>query len=811
MKSLLRPSNLSVAILLLAAVGFLGWTNLKRARHVSYISGLAQTLPLPVDPASPTGYGAGIRELIVPEHNNDSYQWLAQTQQMFAHKEWRLRQVDYDNAPYGREVRTPSPYRWWLGCVTWMEHERTGEPLGLAVEQAALVSDPVLQILLLIATVVFAAWCFGPAVASLLCLGFAALFPFAGSFLPGQVDDYGLSLAGALWSILPLLAGTNACATGQNKNGNAARRWFVFAGIVGGLCLWVSVTREIPVLLGISLGALFAAGISRRGAEFPPLPWRTWALAGGVTTICAFLAEYFPGHLALKAWHLEMIHPLYAISWLGAGELLTCFQKRRREEKKEWTRRDIVAAIIAALGFASAPVAILLQGDRTWFFADALASRLTALAGSPIAANTAEWLARDHFTAATAATFPPLLLIFPAAWLVTRRLTNEPHRTGLALALGPVLVTLGLACFHLRWWNFVDGSLLALIAATSLTLGASRLQWHRMGLAALLVLPGMALLVAPPGAATPADGVTETEIISLVERDLAHWLANRAGPDGSTVFAPPGLTTSLYFHGGLRGIATPYLENKDGLAAALHLAAATSADEAQVLIRNRKISHIIIPSWEPVLDEYARLGSNQPEHTLVGLLHHWLPPRWLRAIPYHLPAIPGFENQSVAVFEVTDIQDNVTALSGLAEYFAEMGMGPQAAAVRRTLEQSFPNDPGSLVAQAQVSLALRDGAAFQIALNTLASRLAGDDVQTLAWDRRVNLAIVLAEGKRNEAARAQLERCLAEADEPLLRSLPSATLYRLQALAKAFGLEIAEPTLRDLAHKLLPPEMRSAL
>jgi hypothetical protein len=810
MKSLLRLSHLTGVILLLAAIGFLSWITTTRAQRAANVSSLTQTLPLPIDANSPTGYPGGIRELIVPEHNNDSYQWLAQTQLMLARHEWRLRHVDYDNAPYGREIQTPSPYRWWLGFVTWVEHQRTGQSLALAVEQAALFSDPALQIVLLIVTVVFTAWCFGAAPASLLCLGFATLFPFSSSFLPGQVDDYGLSLIGALWSILPLLAGANALSETKSDVTGVARRWFIFAGIAGGIGLWLSVTREAPVLLGIILGGLIASGTTRRGSGIKPLlPWRAWALAGGGATCVAFLLEYFPGHLALKEWRVETIHPLYALAWLGTGELLGTLQLSLREGKTAWTGRRLITAIFALIAIGAVPVVFLRKAGGVWLSSDALASHLTALPNGPASDNLFGWLWSGHFNTTLVATFLPLGLLVPAIWLLLRRTTSLPHRLAIGLALGPVMVAIGLAGFKLRWWNFVDSSLLTLAVAAVLPL-AERTRWIFLGVAALVLTPGIASLVPARGNST-ADTVTETEIISLVERDLAHWLANRVGPDGATVLAPPSLTTSLYFHGGLRGIGTPYADNTEGTAAALHLAASTSADEAQVLTRKRKVTHIIIPSWDPTLDEYASLGSGQPEHTLVGLLHHWLPPRWLRAVPYHLPQIPGFENQSVAVFEVTDIQDNVTALSRLGEYFAEMDMPAQAAAVRHALEQSFPNEIGSLVAQAQVSMALRDGPAFTRILNALIPRLGEDEVQGLAWDRRVSLAIVLAEGKQKDAAREQMERCLAELDEPLMRSLSPLALYRLQVLAKAFGLEIAEPSLRQLAPTLLPSEMRSAL
>src|SRR5207342_3356262 len=108
-----------------------------RVQRVDFISGLAEP-PVLSEAASPTGYAAGLRRLIVPEHNNESYQWIAQTQQMLAHGEARVRHVDYDNAPFGREVRTPSLYRWWLGLVAWCDQIFSGRPLGQAVERAAV-------------------------------------------------------------------------------------------------------------------------------------------------------------------------------------------------------------------------------------------------------------------------------------------------------------------------------------------------------------------------------------------------------------------------------------------------------------------------------------------------------------------------------------------------------------------------------------------------------------------------------------------------------------------------------------------------
>jgi hypothetical protein len=50
------------------------------------------------------------------------------------------------------------------------------------------------------------------------------------------------------------------------------------------------------------------------------LPWRAWAVAGGVTALGAYLIEFAPAYL--WHWQLSSIHPLYALAWLGAGEIL---------------------------------------------------------------------------------------------------------------------------------------------------------------------------------------------------------------------------------------------------------------------------------------------------------------------------------------------------------------------------------------------------------------------------------------------------------------------------------------------------------
>ena len=817
----MRPfSRLSSSLWLIAplvAVGFLFWLTTVRLDRINHITNLVETEAV-VDPASPTGYANGVRQLLVPEHNNDSYQWIAQTQQMLARQEWRVRHVDYDNAPTGRAVLTPSPYRWWLGLVSAADHGISGRSPGLAVEYAARYAGPWMQALLLLATVAFTAWRFGTLAAGLLSIALVTLFPLGGAFLPGQPDDHGLVLVCTIWCVLLPLAGLHPPGPASSRTPDIpATPWFVAGGVAGGIGLWVDVARTLPILAGVGLGGLLAVWCVRRASgsgptDLTPLPWRPWALAGALTCLVTHVLEYYPGDWGSQ--QVRYIHPVYGLAWLGAGELLARLAAWGQEGIPPWRRRRTLALMVTAgLAVVAVPVVLILTGNRNLFTADLSASRLSDLSGSPVGQNLWSWISHDGLTLTVGATCLPLLLLPVACWLLLRRDTDARTRVQQALALGPVVVALGLACFQLGWWNAVDAGLLvllvALAAASAQTVPAAG-RWACIGGLLVGLAPGAVLLVEN-ASANRHDAVTESDVAALFERDLAHWLARQAGPGGANVLAPPNLATSIYFHGGLATLGTPYGENKEGFFASVRIAGASSPDEAQAVARARRINYIIVPSWDNFLDEYARLGADQMDHTLMASLHHWLPPRWLRPVPYHLPNVSGFEDQSVAIFEVVDVQDNATALSHLAEYFAEMEQPDQARAVAYTLENSFPADLGAAVARALATQAAGDAPAFGRALNDVETGLGRGDDQTLPWDRGVSLAIALVEGRRFDQAREQARRILAEATEPRIRSLTTVSLHRLLVMSRGFGLEISDPRLRELAQNLLPAELRNHL
>ena len=798
------------------ACGYLAWSAHVRVEHVDYVSGLvgrARAVDAP-DAASPTGYADGQRELIVEERSEASFHWIAQTQQMLARGEARVRHVDYENAPFGRDVTSASPYRWWLGGLAWLDHAFSGRPLGMCVERAALAADPLLGLLLVAGAAAFAARRFGGYAAALLALGLAGAFPLATLFLPAMPDARGLATLCALGSVLALLAGMLAPPRGGPAPVRAGR-WFALAGVIGGAGFWVDPPTQAPLAAGIALGALLAAWVGRRcAAPGGPPPWRAWAGAGGAAVLAACLAEDFPGRLG--SWRLEHIHPLYGIAWICGGELLARAQAWIRGGPPPRSAGAVLAAALCAAGVAAVPWVMWRTGDPGFLARDLGWARLGGLPGAPLAAGLWDLLRRGGAAADLWAALLPLAGAGAAAGLMLRRATPPGSRVAIALALGPALVAVGFACRELAWWGVADAAILALVAA------AAAGDWARVGASGRWILAPAVLLLAVPGlvrtapraAAGPGAALTAPEAEELVERHLAHWLARRSGEPGAVVYAPPSETTTLCYFGGLRGIGSFAPGNATGFGNALAIAGARTMEEAQGNLVGRGVRYLVIPSWDPFFDEFAqrylekRFAGRQD--LLVGALRRWDVPPWLRPVPYQIPLGGGFAGQSVLVFEVVDPQPAPAAAGRLAEYLVETGRLDDAAAVGERLRR-FPADVGALCARAQVERARGESAAFARTLDTLLARLAAGGDRYLAWDRRVSLAIVLTQGGRMDLARDQVRRCLADASGARLRSLSTGSLYGLLVLGRSFGLEIAEPGLRALAIDLLPAELSGRL
>lgn len=802
-------------LLALGGIAFVAVGTIQRVAHIQWVTAQAGGSAVPVDPASPTGYAAGVRPLVPPERDARSAQWIIQTQEMRARGAWRVERADYDNAPAGRDVWLPSPYRWWLTGVSALEAQVSGRTRGAAIEQAALWADPLLHVLLCgLVAALLARWA-GASAGALGALGAAWLFPLGAAFLPGRPDEFGWALVCAVLSVLPIVGSL------VGAPGRGAKRRFASAGLAAGAGLWIAPAVHLPVLFGVVLGGAAWACVQARpvapesqpNRDAPQVAWRVWGIAAAALVLVGWWIEgrwNTPGLLGPR-W--DAVQPLFALGCLGAGELLARLAAWGHRGRDAWTWPAILGASAGALALLALPVTYHLAGQSGFSQPGEWLGRMSDSPGELPADGLVAWFGIAGWSpVAVAALGPAVLALLASVFVLIHRPVDARGRGGVVFLLGPIGVAFALAWFRPADWTVLSGLLVVLVAPVAVALrspGVSRAARGSLGAALAVVLLAGAWCVAPPAELRSQESVSRAEVQALIERDLAWWLASQAPEPGAIVLAPPEISVALIYHGGLRGLGTPYRENEDGFRYAVRLSAATTPDEGQALVESRGVRYLVLPSWDRFLDEYARLGANQPENTLIALLHRWQPPRWLRAVPYAMPAVAGFESESVAVFEVVDLQDNPTALSRLAEYFLETGRAPLAARLAAALEDLYPTEPAATVARAQVALARRDAGAFRELAASLLVMLDDGSAEVLTWDRRVSLALVLAQARHTERAREQAQRCLDEMDELALRSLTNRTLQRFLALLDGFRLEIRDPGLSRLATQLLPAEMRT--
>lgn len=808
-----RPELAWLLTLCLAIAFVIGTASARnaRTRHLTAIGLETQ----PADPASMSGREGGTRELILPETSLGSAHWILQTQQMLASGAWRVRSIDYENAPQGRAVSTPSPYRWWLATVAWGLHVAGGEPIVPAVERAALWADPLLLVLLMIAAAIFVRVLCGGYAAALTAACLATLFPFAVAFQPGAPDGSVLVLVVATASVLPIAAALTILATsaGASTSRRQLRACFAAAGVAGGLLTWLSVAAAVPVLLGIIVGSALAAWRARLGASpavaatVAAAPWWWWAGAGAIASLGGFLAEYAPGHLA--TWVLRVNHPLYALAWSGAGAACAGAAACLASVGRTPTRAlALLGAGLAAL--AVVPIMMLVRDDPGFLAREPGSLALNRFSAEGMAPSLAGWIARDGVSRPLLAAALPLAFLAAGAWLLRARAAAGLPAAAVAWTFGPVAVGLAFCIVRQDAWAQLDVALLAHAATIAVLLPKARPGTHGLVTALAVVACGFgATQVVRPlrgGATRPVEAL---EFGALVHRDLAHWLARRTHGTEPVVLAPHDESLALAFYGGIRGLGTPDWQNRDGIQAATRMLRATSPEEAQALFEGRGVTHIILPSWDTTLQQLAGPGSGDGA-SFLGALKQLSLPAWMRPIPYQLPEGAQGADRSVIVLEIGEEQPEALELSRLADYFVEMNQPEYAAAVAQTLKR-FPADVGAWVARVQVEMATGQQPAKAPSLPALVSMVENGADRVLAWDRRVALAIVLARGQRNDLAREQVRRCLAAASEEQLRALTSSPLYRLLYLARSQGLEFPDPALARLAPALLPHDLRERL
>jgi hypothetical protein len=784
---------------------------------------------------SPTGYALGQRHFLGTHERGETYRWIAATQQVIADGPFSFPSTYHADSPEeGRPQLLPRVYLAWLAGISWAVHVLSGEPPAIAVERAALWEPVVVHVLAFAGVVGFMGRRHGLVGAALAGLFFVLFPPIAGQFLPGVLTPRTGALLLAAYAL--------ALHVPRASDAESGQAFSVRAALAAGLALWLDPAFGFPAVL---LTGVIGAIMTLRGAANPP--FLVWAIAGSVLTFLAWLVDRAPWDPA--AGELRYVHPVYALAWLGLGLGLQWLKLKCAAASgascrgvacddlahEVGPRSDPTGAqralfaprsllLIACSLSLLAPLAYLQlkHGYKGWLYSGAAMRRLTSLDETRVFDTAFAWLARAPAMEIVFLAVPLIatvtLLVQAFLRLRTRNFVVEParpraghsqHQGGGAPApvqvqrsnfsvVGLLAGLVVLACFKVRWLVPCMLVLLPLFGYLVVTAGSVAV---RRG-----VLSGATLLLAGLlawGATRPAreDGPGPLDLQVLIHRHFSHWLASHHSGQQVSVLAPPELSDSLVFHGGVRVLMSTAWESYPGQVAASRILSAPEASEAEAVLQSRAITHVVLTSWDPVLPLLVKDPGVAGKDTLYARLQRWVLPRTLRPTPYQLPAVPGFQDQKLAVFKVTPPQDEALALGRLAEYFAEMNRAEPARLAARALAEAFPDDPNAILARALVYGQTGDRTGFEREVTRLAAD-AGAGRVPFTWDRRVQRAITLALAGRKDLARRETEACLTTATPEDLRELTPLQAYRLGALAKNLNLSFPNPDLARLVASL---------
>jgi hypothetical protein len=462
-----RWTILAATWALVAALGLLDALATRKYVQLLDDSGTLSAAGLPLQRPAPANY-------------DDALTWTRLALGLSEQPGWQLRWTTIDNAPAGREVHWSSAFAHLISAAGKARRQATGEPLPLATERMlAWFNLP----LILAAVIVFSgliAARFGAGAGMILALGMVGHPSFYLGFAPNYVDHHGLLSAAALGVVLgAVLMGGGWHGPNREEAGllppsiTAARRGAILSAVSGGLGMWISAASIIPTIAIVGVAAVASAWWiqPREDAQLDGDLWRLWGRVGAAISAVSYLAEYAPQHLGVR---LEANHPLYALAWLGGGELIAALLERRAGK----SRTPAWRTALATAAVAAAPATIAIWGDRVFMLLDPRESVIHHAIGEFASLAAA---ARMPDSDGWAGFLPGLLLFAPGLLVLRRRL---PDRRVIGFATIVVTLSFGLAAWQIRWWLSTSGPELVLLVAVMAVVAREwrqRARWAAVG------------------------------------------------------------------------------------------------------------------------------------------------------------------------------------------------------------------------------------------------------------------------------------------------------------------------------------------
>jgi hypothetical protein len=683
----------------------------------SIITGLSkiQTMNEPAG-SFPIPPGAYLQTTTLPPSSMDMRWWVLHTQSLLESDSFRIRDTAIDNAPSGREVHWSSGLIWLIAALARVVSFFKGQPPVDCVVLAAAIA-PLVLLLLSVAGI-------GALVAKRLGWGLAGFFVlilftsqtvYVG-FAYGMADHHGMVFSFATASVLALVfAGAGLVNSKKSKfpfllKEPSARRWMILSGVLAGAALWVSAATAIPVLAGCGAGSIAAAWIGRRAdISIQPSLWRSWGLAGCVSSLLFYALEYFPFHMG---WRLEVNHPLDALAWLAASDLLVRLLGRLfcNERFSNGSPGDLLRLFLSLALVLIPPGMALSRPDLFFFVSDKF---LLALHKEYINEFQPFWVflfAEESFVSLSLSILAwPLVVLLGIPVLLWREGISPVWRCLAAFVSLPLLVMQSLAFAQMRWQGMATGlwmigALVLLMAILQLRTVSPLPRLLAGGLAALALIATawhpQRVFRGSWGESDSSEEFPKNCAPTLLLRDISHRLLQSSPNRVPVVLAGPTTSTEFSYYGHIRTLGTLYWENVEGLKNAARIFAAPDADTALRLIQQAGVTHIVVASWDDFGMDYVKLLKNAGEIPEVptqpfvkSLLDGAVPPDWIRPLYYPIPEVFGLDGAQARIFAVVPDQSPLDALIHRGIYQLDAGDADAAKKIFQRARQLNPADP----------------------------------------------------------------------------------------------------------------------
>lgn len=700
---------------------------------------------------------------------SDAQTWVQHAIALTEGDDLRLRYTTIDNAPKGREVHWNSAWAWMIvgaGEIRWWF---TGEPLPNAIERAAIWLNPAVLLALI---VLFSTWLArraGAAAGVFITLGMLGHNQFYEGFIPGYTDHHGLLSAAVLGLMLGTLAmgggWWRAPQEGQTSllpaTRSDARGGAIFSAISAGLGMWISAASLIPPIAIAGLTALLMVlwrgrRLQASGAVFDPSLWRLWSRLGACVSAFFYLLEYAPAHLGLR---LEANHPLYALAWLGGGELVAQIAERwLAAPGVRWARpQRLIGPLLCVL---AVPFTIAVGGTAVFILRDPFQTKLPhyVLEGMNLLERfrMSGWKEMGLFLQLS-----NLPLVISILWLILRR---QREHALLWFCLVATLLLTAMGWWQTRWLLNASGPQLCLALVLLADCTAGRRAWLQMtviaGAMGLLYVPSALNQVLSTRKMVSTHSLSSSEALQPLFRDIAATLRASQPTGKITLLSPPNGSTGIGYYGRFATVGTLYWENLAGLKVAGTILSTASDDEAAALIREHGITHLAILSEENFLAQYFDLlHPDLPAEDLKKTFGYRLfinrqIPLWLEILPYQVPPDLQPLKVTVLLFKVAFGQKMPEALYHLAQ--AKVAMGDIAGAEKDfdTVAQLAPNAPEPWLRKGELFVIRKDWPAALDALTKGITRAPREE-----WPKLYNAAAIsfYSNGAAAHAARLYQE------------------------------------------------------